>query len=209
MGHYRLIVGYSDQESSFYVFDSFLGDGDGQGIRQAYDTLDALWQQFDRVYVVVYPEAQEAQVAHILSEDWDPDLNAQHALRAAQVEAEADHDNKFAWFNLGTAFVLNGQYDQAAIAYDQARNLELPWRMLWYQFGPFEAYLNTNRLDDVIALALANHNTTQQVEETYYYWGLALAEQGEYAEAEMKFEQAINLNGHFDPAHQALQALPQ
>ncbi|MCZ7544834.1 MAG: C39 family peptidase [Anaerolineae bacterium] len=209
MGHYRLVIGYSDAEGSFYVYDSFLGDGGGQGRVMRYDELDKLWQEFNRVYVVVYPEAQETHVAGVLGDDWDPELNAQHALRTAQIEAQMDRGNPFAWFNLGTSFVLNGQFEEASRAYDEARNLGLPWRMLWYQFGPFEAYLNTNRLDDVLALALANDNNTKEVEETYYYWGLALAQRGQYAEAGQKFRQATTINRNFDPAYQAIQALPQ
>ena len=208
MGHYRLIVGYSDANASFYIFDSFLGDGDGQGRIQTYEEVDELWQHFNRVYVVVYPQNQEAQVKSILGGDWDPAVNATNALRKAQIEAQMDRGNAFAWFNLGTAFVLNGQYEEAAIAYDEARNLGLPWRMLWYQFGPFEAYLNTGRLEDVIALARANDNNTKEVEETYYYWGLALAQRGDYDGAAAKFKQATTINRNFGPAYAAMQSLP-
>ena len=38
----------------------------------------------------------------------------------------------------------------AASAFDEARRIGLPYRMLWYQFGPFEAYLRVGRYQDVI-----------------------------------------------------------
>ncbi|MCZ7544835.1 MAG: C39 family peptidase [Anaerolineae bacterium] len=205
MGHYRLVVGYDDAEAALFTFDSY----QGAGVPLAYDDADALWQHFNRAYVVVYPAAQEADVAHHLGDDWEADHNAQRALAAAQSEVEADPGNPFAWFNLGTSYTYSGQYAEAAAAYDEAFAIGLPWRMLWYQFGPFEAYLNTDRLDDVVALARRNHGNTQEVEETYYYWGLALQRQGERDEAGAKFEQAIAANRYFDPAHQALQALQQ
>ncbi len=208
MGHYRLIVGYDDAEGTFQVFDSYLGAGSGEGLTMSYDAVDRDWQHFNRQYIVIYPENQEAHLAGLLGDDWDPKLNAQHALRTAQIEAQMDRVNPFAWFNLGTGFVLNGQYEEATRAYDEARNLGLPWRMLWYQFGPFEAYLHANRLDDVIVLARTNAASAREVEETYYYWGLALAQRGEYAEAERKFRQAIAINRNFAPAHAALQELP-
>jgi hypothetical protein len=205
MGHYRLIVGYSDPEASFYVFDSYLGEGGGQGRVERYDYIDEVWQHFNRAYLVIYRPEQEAHLAGILGDNWDPVLNAQHALRVAQIEAQTDRGNPFAWFNLGTSFALAGQYEQATIAYDEARNIGLPWRMLWYQFGPFEAYLNTNRLDDVLALARANLNNTPYVEETYYYRGMAYMKEGQYSEAEYQFRQAIQHNPNFTPAHQALE----
>ena len=51
--------------------------------------------------------------------------------------------------------------EEAAAAFDQARQIGLPWRMLWYQFGPFEAYYETGRYDEVIALADATLQTRQ------------------------------------------------
>ena len=62
-------------------------------------------------------------------------------------------DDPFAWFNLGSDLVALGRFEEAAQAYDRARRIGLPWRMLWYQFGPFRAYYETGRYDEVIALA--------------------------------------------------------
>ncbi|RIK17073.1 MAG: hypothetical protein DCC51_12895, partial [Anaerolineae bacterium] len=56
-------------------------------------------------------------------------------------------DDPFAWFNLGSSLTELARLDDAALfegaaaAFDQARLLGLPPRMLWYQFGPYEAYL--------------------------------------------------------------------
>ena len=47
-------------------------------------------------------------------------------------EATADRNNAFAWFNMGTNFVALDVMDRAAVAYDEARRVGLPWRMLWY-----------------------------------------------------------------------------
>ncbi len=44
------------------------------------------------------------------------------------------------------------KYSLAAGAYDKARESGLPQRMLRYQFGPFFAYFNVNRLDDLLEL---------------------------------------------------------
>jgi hypothetical protein len=211
MGHYRLLVGYSDYDGGFYVFDSYLGDGShgrppDEGLLVPYDEINQYWQHFNRVYVVAYAPDREPHLADILGADWDAQANYQHSLEVAQREAQNDTDNPFAWFNLGTSFMLLGDYQNAAIAYDQARWIGLPWRMLWYQFGPFEVYLNTEppRLDDVEALAQINRNNTAYVEETYYYWGMAYMLRGEYDQAAAKFREALQHNRNFTPAADAL-----
>ncbi len=207
MGHYRLLVGYSDLEASFYVYDSFLGDGENhQGRVEDYESIDTFWQHFNRIYLVIYRPDQEAQLADILGESWDVEANARRALQTAQREAQMDPGNPFAWFNLGTSFVLLGDYEKAATAYDQARYIGLPWRMLWYQFGPYEAYLNTDppRLEDVEALAKASLSTTQYVEETYYYLGMVHMMRGEDEEAASQFHTALRHNRNFTPAATAL-----
>ena len=88
-------------------------------------------------------------------------------------------DDPFAWFNLGTDLTALGRYEEAASAYDQARQLGLPWRMLWYQFGPFRAYYETGRYDEVIALADATLRTAKHIEELYYWKGLAQHARGD------------------------------
>jgi tetratricopeptide (TPR) repeat protein len=99
------------------------------------------------------------------------------------------------------------------VAFDQARNTGegIPWRMLWYQFGPFEAYLETGRIDAVLELVQYNLATTPDgehpIEETYYYAGLARAAQGDTERAVLNLQQAVFLNPNFAPAREALAAL--
>ena len=203
MGHYRLIVGYSERQATFATFDSY----QGADILVSYDELDAVWQHFNRVYVVVYAPDREAEVAGLLGADWDPARNRMHALKVAQVETGAAPDNPFARFNLGTSYVLNEQYDDAARAFDEARRLGLPWRMLWYQFGPLEAYLHVNRLDDVVALAETVVAHTPYVEEMHYYLGMVHMQRGEYDSAQHLFQRALYYNHHYARAQSALNQL--
>ncbi len=200
MGHYRLVVGYSEVEMNLVTFDSY----QGVGIPLFYDEADIWWQHFNRAYVVIYRSGQEEQVAGILGDDWDPVLNTQRAVGVAQAETEADPNNAFAWFNLGTSYALNGQYPEAADAYDRAFSIGLPWRMLWYQFGPLEAYLHVDRLDDTVALAESVLAHTPHVEEIYYYYGMVHAARGEREAASDRFRQALEYNPNFTPAQRAL-----
>jgi tetratricopeptide (TPR) repeat protein len=211
IGHYQTIVGYDDQAREFIILDSFLGAGDdGLGIIETYGEVDAGWQQFNRVFVVAYRPGQENQLMQILdAERLTIEASAEHAFMVAQEEARENPNNAFAWFNMGTSLVELGRYEEAATAYDKAISLEaLPWRMLWYQFGPFEAYYNVGRYDDVLQYAANNlSNNGRYVEETYYWQGRALAAQGDTDGARNAFSRALRYNSNFEAARQARDSL--
>ena len=122
----------------------------------------------------------------------------------AQLAVSQQPGDAFAWFNLGTDLVHYGDYAGAAAAYDQARAIGLPWRMLWYQFGPFVAYHAVGRYDDVIALADATINVTPSIEEVHYWRGMALAAQGNGEAARAAWQRALGQNPNFAPALEAL-----
>ena len=211
MGHYLLIAGYDRRAGTFLTQDSFLGPDTVYPEAE----IDRYWQHFNRVYIVLYSPEREDDLLALLGEDADPASNAARALETARQEAAANPSDAFAWFNLGTSYVLLEMYQEAAVAYDQARSVEpgLPWRMLWYQFGPFEAYYQVGRWDDVIGLAQFNLATTPDgehpIEETYYYAGLARQALGETERALLNFQQALAINPNFSPAQAALAALQQ
>ncbi|MFN8448838.1 MAG: tetratricopeptide repeat protein [Anaerolineae bacterium] len=210
LGHYQTVVGYDDNQSVFYIYDSWLGIGTGDaGIAEHYSDFDANWQYFNRAFIVIYEKDRENVVQQILGDRADVTKADEHALAVAQQEARADRQNALAWFNLGTSYTRLGQYEQAATAYDQARRLgTLPFRMLWYQFGPFEAYFETGRYDDVLALVNTNLRTAgNYVEETFYWQGKVLAAQGQRQDAAAAFQRAIAQNPNYQAARDALGTL--
>jgi len=204
MGHYLLIRGYDDERSVMITHDSFLGPNR----EYSYDYIDRFWRHFNRVYIVLYDLSRQDEVMALLGPDADEQQNYRNALEAARQEAIANPEDPFAWFNMGTNFIALGMANEAAVAYDQARNVGggLPWRMLWYQFGPFEAYYAVGRYQDMIQLAQANLNDGggQYVEETFYYAGLARAAMGETERAIENLNQALWFNPNFSPARAAL-----
>ena len=203
MGHYELIVGFNDEKQEFVAMDSYMGPY--QSV--PYDQFEKYWRQFDRTYLVVYPETQAEQVAQILGPQLDDATMWAGALATAQQEAAAAPDDAFAWFNLGTDYTALQDWQNAATAYDRARQLGLPWRMTWYQFGWFDAYLNAGRYDDVLALADATLKVTPDIEEMYYYKGLVLKAAGNRDGARSQFELALKYNPNFQPAQVALASL--
>ncbi len=208
MGHYLLVMGYDRQAGTFLTQDSFLGPD----TNYAESEIDGYWRHFNRVYLVIYQPEREGELLALLGDNADSSANAALALETARQEVVADNEDPFGWFNMGTSYALLGQYEEAAVAFDQARNVGpgLPWRMLWYQFGMFEAYYETGRYEDVIALAQVNLATTvdeHPIEETYYYAGLARAALGEIDRAVSNYQQALRINPNFTPAREALSAL--
>jgi hypothetical protein len=209
LGHYLPVVGYDDAMQVFYVYDSYMGSGEnGEGMAIPYTDLDRDWQHFNRNFIVLYEPSQENTVRDILGDLADPNLAAENALEVARSEALTDPQNGYAWFNVGTSLTALKRYEEAAVAFDQARRIGLPWRILWYQFGPYEAYFNAKRYDDVLALAEANlNNGGKYVEETYYWQGRVFEAQGRIQDAAKAFRQAIAHNTLYTAAIDALESL--
>lgn len=210
MGHYRLLVGYDDAGQYWIGYDAYVDTGlfssigPYRGIRMDYAETDALWKVFNRTYLLIYTDAQVPIVTSIYGETLDQTVMWQQATQEAQAIVQQTPNDAFTWFNLGTDLTALGDYNGAAQAYDQARRLGLPWRMLWYQYGPFQAYYAVGRAQDVLNLADATLATTQNIEELHYWRGQALAALGNPAEAQRAWQQALTLNPDYRPAGEAL-----
>lgn len=218
MGHYLLLRGYDDSVGVFMTSDSYLGS-----VNYSYDHINTYWRHFNRNYIVLYTADREAELMEILGDDADELTNYINALSMSIAEAEANEADPFAWFNLGTNYLRIADlypdreaavtyYQYAAASFDRARNAGngLPWRMLWYQFGPFEAYNAVGRYGDTIALARATIATKAasdeylNVEEVYYYAGVAREALGERDNAIANYSTAALLNPRYALANEAL-----
>ncbi|TAK13559.1 MAG: hypothetical protein EPO32_04940 [Anaerolineae bacterium] len=193
-GHYLLLTGYDDGAQTFTAQDTFLGPDR----TVTYAQLLEGWEQFNYVYIFLYLPHQEATVQAILGENWDPDVNRQNAQASAQAATEAAPDNPFAWFNLGSNLVYFEEYARAADAYDEARRLGLPQRMLRYQFGPFHAYFHSNRLDDLFVIVDYSLQITPNSEEALVWQGWGYYRQGDETQAIESFREAYwhNVNSY-------------
>ncbi|MCW1971096.1 MAG: C39 family peptidase [Anaerolineae bacterium] len=198
MGHYRLLIGYEGDTLIFH--DSY----NGPNIRIKEAEFDQLWKVFNRVAVVTWTRIQEESAVAILQSYLDDNAMTAHALSVARAEAAANPQDKFAWFNVGTNLLTLGDTAGAVQAYNRARRLNLPWRMLWYQFGPYEAYLAEKQYDEVIKLANATLTIVTNLEESYYWRGRAYSGLGNTEAARRDYATAVRLNANFAPAKKAL-----
>jgi len=208
LGHYQTLVAYDDSSRGFYAYDSFLGNGtDGEGVFQPYDEVDADWRHFNRKFIVIYAQEEESAVQRILGELWDETSAAEVAFETAQEEVRADQTDGYGWHNMGTSLVALERYTEAATAFDRARTAGLPWRMLWYQFGTFEAYYEVGRYEEVISLAQSNLQGASELEESYYWRGMAYAALGDTSQALSDLRTALQYNPNFAAAQVALDEL--
>jgi Peptidase_C39 like family len=206
MGHYVLLYAYSDADAAFTAMDSYLGAGHVY----TYAHIQTYWRQFNRPYLVVYRPEQSAEVAAIIGPETDDTIMYRDALQVAQTEVAQSPGDTFGWFNLGSSLVALGDYANGAAAYDAAYNTgKVPWRMLWYQFGPYEAYLNASRYQDVITLADRTLFDDVYSEEAYYFKSRAYLGQGDTAGARRQLELALLYNKHYQTAQAALNRLVQ
>jgi tetratricopeptide (TPR) repeat protein len=198
-GHYLLLTGYNDGDQTFFTQDAFLGPN-----RQvSYSQIDQDWISFNRVFMLIYPADREGEIAGLLGEDWNPDINRQRALQKAQAETEADPRNVFAWFNLGSNLTYFERYDEAVQAYDQARQMNLPQRMLRYQFGPFLAYFHSGRNDDLLAMTEYALSVTPNSEEALLWRGWAQYRAGDRNDALVNFQKALDARPDYGDAQYA------
>ena len=198
-GHFGVITGYDDGRGRFILQDSFVGSD----YHLSYEDHYRYCRAFNHVYVVIYPSERESEVLAILGPQADEVYNHQYAAQKAENalgELEG-RDLFFAWFNLGTSLVSLGDYVGAAQAYDQAYDVVYPtipskarpWRMTWYQTGPYQAYYHTARYQDVIDLATFTLVNTgvREIEETWLWRGRAKLALGDEAGAIEDFQTAL------------------
>jgi tetratricopeptide (TPR) repeat protein len=202
MGHYILVNGYDGQTQEFIVEDSL----HGPDLRVAYEALDADWQSFNRVFVLVFPRERSAEVRVLLGDHAEMDSSYQAALETAQAETQNEPNNAFAWHNLGANLEYFGDHAAASAAFDQARTLGLPWRMLWYQTALFSAYYNAGRYTDVRTLANLTLESTLgvDIEESLYWRGWSKYALGDTRGAMRDFELALDFNPNYAAAEVAL-----
>ncbi len=201
--HYVLLTGYDDNTQTFTIQDSY----HGADLTLPYTQLEAEWKPFNNLYIVMYFPQFEEEMKSLLASNWDPSLNRQMALDAAQADSAKNPTDAFAWFNLGSDLVYFDRYEEAALAYDKAREIGLPLRMFRYQFGPFLAYFHANRNEDLLVLTDYARSVTEMSEEAWLWYGFGLYRNGDYDGALKAWQKADQVNPNFyeDQAKKAMQ----
>ena len=199
MGHYITVVGYDDATAMFWTYDSY----DGYNQTTSYADFDAMWRHFNHIFILLYPKAREQEVHNLLGPLVDDGTAAGQTAQTAEAEIASGQDDVWTWFNLGTAHVALKNYENAVQAYERAFEFEPPFRLLWYQFGPFEAYYHTGRYFEVLQLVATVEQDTAELEELNYWRGMALAALDQPEAALAAFDAALVFNPHTRPVKEA------
>jgi tetratricopeptide (TPR) repeat protein len=221
MGHYELVVGYDDEKQQFLTQDSYLqiSKPDSKYFTISYADFYQNWRAFNFVFLVVYPQNKQNDVMNLLGPLWDETTAFQVARDRALSETTSLTDTRdlfFAWFNLGSSDVKQQNYSDAALAYDKAfsilPNIDTgfrPWRMMWYQTGPYYAYYYTARYADVIKLASNTLDAMSEpvLEESYYWRALSEDQLGERDSAIADLQTSLKEHSGFPPSVAALQQM--
>jgi hypothetical protein len=197
MGHYGVITAYDDDKDAFLIQDPYVGED----YSNLYEKVQRHWRSFNYVYIVIYPPEREQEVFSILGPHVDETYNYQHAAQKA-IEETYELEGRelfFAWFNYGTSLTNLGDYYGAAKAYDQAYEIYAdlypkPWRITWYQTGPYFAYYYTGRYQDVIDLAditISYVSNQPAIEESWVWRGRARVALGDIDGAIEDFREAL------------------
>jgi len=216
MGHYQVLNGYDDVRDVFIAQDSFIQ----ADYKQPYEKLIEEWRSFNYTYLVAFPPHKRNDVLNLLGEDADETSNYQRALQKAAEEVGQLEgvDLFFAYYNYGTNLVNLRDYAGAATAYDQAfalydalpEDMALrPYRILWYQTGPYFAYFYTARYQDVIEKATRNsiemvRDDEPALEESFYWRGKAKIAIGDREGGIEDFTTCLQYHPGFNPCLEVL-----
>ena len=214
MGHYAVLNGYDDAQAQFISQDSYFSPD----YPVSYADLQEQWRSFNYPFLLVYPPEQEASVMIILGDYSDEAAASRIAYDRANQEIDRNSGNDlfFAWFNRGTSMVQLQDFGGAAEAYDRAFALyaqlpesQRPWRMLWYQTGPYFAYFYSGRYQDVINLASLTIDTATEpyIEESFYWRARAYLATGENQKAIEDLRTSIEYHPGFIPSLALMQQM--
>jgi hypothetical protein len=210
MGHYEVVTGYDDSRQVIIAQDSYFTPD----FEVTYEDFINGWRSFNYTYIVIYPPDKEQQVMEILGEDANEVDNFNRAARIASDEifALTGTDQFFAWYNRGTNLEELQDYGGAAAAFDEAFSIYnqlpedrsvRPYRILWYQTGPYFAYFYVGRYYDVISLATTAIEAALDepaIEESFYWRGMARNALGDDAGAKSDFLECLKYHPDFEPA---------
>jgi tetratricopeptide (TPR) repeat protein len=200
--HYLLLTAYDDTKQEFTIQDSY----HGPDLTISYAQLEEEWKPFNNLYMVIYFPQFEEEMKNLLASNWDPNQNRLNGLAATEAAIASPSADAFDWFNHGSNLAYFSRYDEAALAYDKAREIGLPLRMFRYQFGPFLAYFHSGRNDDLLALTNYARGVTEMSEEAWLWYGYGLYRQGDYSGALKAWQKADAINPNFfeDQAQKAI-----
>lgn len=190
IGHFRVVVGFDDATGEIIQDDSY----HGPRLRYSYQSFLAMWQPFNYQYMILVRPEDVAEVEAILSEDKDERRAWQRAYDKALQETAQDPDDIYPQFNLVTSLYYLERYEDAIEIFEQIEG-RLPFRTLWYQIEPIQAYQKLANYTRIFSLTdnILN-NSNRAFSQLYIIRGDAFLQQGDEEGARQEYEKAVFYN---------------
>ncbi|MBI2597065.1 prolyl oligopeptidase family serine peptidase [Candidatus Daviesbacteria bacterium] len=203
IGHYRVVKGYDDTNSQIIQDDSL----QNKNLWFDYDTFNTIWEKFNFEYLVLVSQEKKKIAEAILGEDFNIKKAWQKAAQNAQRQLVVNPDDIYSRFNLSVAFYNTGQYQQSVEEFEKVEDA-LPFRTLWYQIEPIQAYYQLENYERVLQTTnkvLSSYN--RAFSELYILRGKIYQKQGNIEAARNEFEKAVYYNKSLKDAQQALNSI--
>lgn len=203
IGHYRVVKGYDDSKGQIIQDDSL----QNKNLWFTYDEFNQLWEKFNFEYLVVVPEEKKAIAEAILAGDLSAEAAWQKAAKNAQNKLETNPDDIYSRFNLSVAYYNIGKYQESVEEFEKVEN-KLPFRTLWYQIEPLEAYFELGNYQMVFSITDKILNSGNRAfSELYLIRGNIYLKQGNRQLARQEFEKAVLYNKNLKKAQEALNSI--
>jgi hypothetical protein len=118
IAHWRVVRGYDDARSTFYVNDPMLGNS----VALSYQWFQNNWQPFSYRYMVIYDPKDEALLKAIIGDDWSDAKMRRNFYERTKVEAQGQ-DTSAAWLAYGEAAYGYGMFREAVEAFERGMAL--------------------------------------------------------------------------------------
>ena len=156
---------------------------------------------------MIIPKDKVMITEAIIGEDKDTNKAWERAAKNARELAEKYPENIFYRFNLSVALYNTGAFQESVAEFEKVED-KLPFRTLWYQIEPIQAYFALGDYERVFYLTdkiLNNYN--KAFSELYLIRGEIYKIRGDVAAAKEEFEKAVFYNTGLASAKEALDLL--
>ena len=203
IGHYRVVKGYDEATGTFIQDDSL----QNKNLEYSYEEFNEIWKKFNYEYLVLAPKEKQEIAEKILGKNKDAKTAWQSAVGNSENELANNPNDIYARFNLSVAYYNVGNYEGSTREFERVEGL-LPFRTLWYQIEPIQAYYELGNYDRVFAITdkiLNNYN--RAFSELYILRGKIYQNQGDIDAARAEYEKAGFYNSSLKEARSLLSAI--
>ncbi|MGH7204376.1 MAG: C39 family peptidase [Candidatus Levyibacteriota bacterium] len=190
IGHFRVVKGYDDTTRTIIQDDSY------QGHTISYSDADFnyMWQKYNYQYLVLVPKEKQKIAEQILGKDLNEKTAWKKTAIMNQQTLQTNPSDVTSRFNLSIALYYLGQYQQSVSEFEKVAD-QLPFRTLWYQIEPIEAYYQLGDYQKVFSLTddILN-NGNRAFSELYILRGNSYKKQGNRKAAKEAYEKAVYYN---------------